>query len=761
MFRTDKDLKLGSRRQGRSSRGSEGRDEVLEKARRERAQREKARASRGQAVSIQSWFRGQSAAGAARGSERADWDRKMSDFGKLQQTLVARGIPFTPPVKFVLMALQQLLFFYRREQQDSARLCLFCESVLTLCVLQADPSLNPAAHLAGIVAEPASAAGRGTTATSADPALRLRLRRLLAACLDHTERELNKGVSDGNSPLKVLLMLTGSRGHVACPSGMPEPAMTPPAVEARAAVSRCCLELLVFELGLFSALRNVLIGGPTERKAIASAGTTTQLKPAPGRQGAIVGSWELALTALDAVGSLSPAATVALAAAPLSRSPPPPPSAAAAAVPLRASFVAEILSVPLLPSRLGVDGVNLLLKGRAEAFFDCLRDFRVEMVAAAAAYAAAAGEGGGKGRAKDAAAGASDPGAEEGKRRSRGGAGGAGHWGAFHLPPPPVSCCSTEAFLLGNVVAMGTKISVEGGGGAGGGGGIDAGGPMTASAARRGQREFMRAVTSLLELRAIPESLLTDRQAITWQSQDGASGGGSGGTSMTALAVPQAVQDQVRLLVSDRWVRSASMLALDGVNEKSLQRCTEAERLENKEVLESNAANLAVASVQSHRAEANRGFVSKWAEKLLKTSKKWFSSPDQQQQPSSSAMSNAAAAAAAAAPTLPPDGSSSGLINASAASRAAAMGQGQQSKSGGPAGGGGGGGGGGAAGSGGTVGGGGGGGGRGGVVDPADRPHAYDADSVLALSELLGVLLRRWGTGANASNQVMQARCCV
>lgn len=36
-----------------SSRGGEGRDEVLEKARRERAQREKARASRGQAVSIQ------------------------------------------------------------------------------------------------------------------------------------------------------------------------------------------------------------------------------------------------------------------------------------------------------------------------------------------------------------------------------------------------------------------------------------------------------------------------------------------------------------------------------------------------------------------------------------------------------------------------------------------------------------------------------------------------------------------------------------
>lgn len=37
-----------------------------------------------------SWFRGQSAAIVARDSERADWDRKMSDFGKLQRTLVAR-----------------------------------------------------------------------------------------------------------------------------------------------------------------------------------------------------------------------------------------------------------------------------------------------------------------------------------------------------------------------------------------------------------------------------------------------------------------------------------------------------------------------------------------------------------------------------------------------------------------------------------------------------------------------------------------------
>lgn len=52
----------------------------------------------------------------------------------------------------------------------------------------------------------------------------------------------------------------------------------------------------VIDLGLFSAVRNVLIGGPAERKAIESAGTTAQLKATAGRQGAIIDCWELALT---------------------------------------------------------------------------------------------------------------------------------------------------------------------------------------------------------------------------------------------------------------------------------------------------------------------------------------------------------------------------------------------------------------------------------------------------------------------------------
>lgn len=131
------------------------------------------------------------------------------------------------------------------------------------------------------------------------------------------------------------------------------------------------------------------------------------------------------------------------------------------------------------------------------------------------------------------------------------------------LPDPPVSCCSTETFLVGNLAAMGTKLSLDGGGSGGGGGG---GGEATAATAEEGareQQEFMRVMTFLLALPHIPDSLLTDRQAITWRAK-GQGGEGGGVTSMTALAVPQAVQDQVRrvgMLNMWRVVGSATSMA--------------------------------------------------------------------------------------------------------------------------------------------------------------------------------------------------------
>ena len=63
----------------------------------------------------------------------------------------------------------------------------------------------------------------------------------------------------------------------------------------------------------------------------------------------------------------------------------------------------------------------------------------------------------------------------------------------------------------------------------------------------------------------------------------------------------------MRLLVSDRWVRAVGKRALEGVNELLLRKCTEAERLESKETLQSSAANLAMASVQNQRKEVQLG----------------------------------------------------------------------------------------------------------------------------------------------------------
>lgn len=121
--------------------------------------------------------------------------------------------------------------------------------------------------------------------------------------------------------------------------------------------------------------------------------------------------------------------------------------------------------------------------------------------------------------------------------------------------------------------------------------------------------------------------------------------------------------------------------------------------------------------------------MSKWAEKLRESGKKWLTSvgADQPQGPPSQTP--------ATRPGLPPTGSGSGLIDASASSRAAAMGKSsvEAERDLGKA----------------TA-------GDEGDVSPQDRPHEYDRGSVLALCELLAVLLRRWGTGVNAANPVMQ-----
>lgn len=151
--------------------------------------------------------------------------------------------------------------------------------------------------------------------------------------------------------------------------------------------------------------------------------------------------------AVDATGTLLPPK-----AKQTNLSPPPPnadypDTAAVVADTLRATFVAQILSVPLLPSRLGANRVDFLLKERTGAFVDCLEGFRLKLEASRAV-------------------------------------GRLGDKEAFCLPPSSVSCCSTETFLLGNMVDLGTKLPFEGG--------VDD---------SRRLRVFMQTVTSLLELK--------------------------------------------------------------------------------------------------------------------------------------------------------------------------------------------------------------------------------------------------------------------
>lgn len=205
-------------------------------------------------------------------------------------------------------------------------------------------------------------------------------------------------------------------------------------------------------------------------------------------------------------------------------------AAPAAAAALRASFVSQVLSVPLLPSRLGGGGgvggggvgngsvgIGLLIRDRTECFVDCLRDFcdetMIPLEARTSTTTMPAAAGGGSGdshccTAADSTTKSSGGSSNNGTATAAVGRG--GHrvdWrGLCDLPPPPVSCCSTETFLLGNIVAMGTNLQQSTAAAV-----VDDGGGKEAATGERGrgtkrrtlrkqELEFMRTVTKLLEL---------------------------------------------------------------------------------------------------------------------------------------------------------------------------------------------------------------------------------------------------------------------
>ncbi|CAM9458158.1 unnamed protein product [Discosporangium mesarthrocarpum] len=594
-------------------------------------------------------------------------------------------------------------------------------------------------------------------------ALQLRLRRLLGTSLGVVGRSLSQGLSEGNdAPLRVLLMLVGATDDdphpqpSSGPSGTLEPSVVPSkpisrnTKNDRTEINRFCLEHLVFEHDLLKRTRQVMLAGLPEGATVSMSkpfssplGSDSKTQK---RNIAVLGAWRLALQVYPSPNGGLWAGAGARGEAGAGR------GGRDSSNALGLVFVCEIMSVPSLPMRVGKEGLTWLLADpdRRRSFFEGLGAFKTSHAALSATTSTeeAAGEG------------------ERGKSGIPELGLGLG-LGGCAMPESPVTGCSSEAFLLGNLAVLGTggDLWTEAPAAAAGGGGGEAGG---------GETEveecvtFLAVVTHLLTLEVVPDSLLTDRQAITWQKQSqkidekeqtekrgGASFSSTttATTAITAQALPVTVQDQqARLLVSDRWLRSLSAAMLRGVKEELLRECSEAERMETMKIQEASAAIMAAQSFKDQKEAANRWFGAKWADKLRQASKKWFNQQEHQQQEPSPDISPGvqggqgqvpgAGWGARAEPSAEAGvGSGSGLINATVASRAAAMGlglgkpseKGQQGV--------------------GSVNGKG--GGRGAMNAPK-VVHGYNLGAVVALSELLSVMLRRWGSGVNAKNPLMQ-----
>jgi hypothetical protein len=121
------------------------RTELLEKARAERQERQRDKDSAKHAVRVQAFLRGRMAASSFRSAQRADWDRKIGDLGKVLAIFAAQGVVFVPPQATTRLLLAQLLVFCDAgNTEDQLRLQLLAEQALLPALAHADPTFNPA-----------------------------------------------------------------------------------------------------------------------------------------------------------------------------------------------------------------------------------------------------------------------------------------------------------------------------------------------------------------------------------------------------------------------------------------------------------------------------------------------------------------------------------------------------------------------------------------------------------------------------------------
>jgi hypothetical protein len=97
-------------------------EEVLEKARADRAERKRLREAATHVVRLQTWHRGRSAKSKQLAAQRADFDTKLSTIQTLKAALAAQGVAFVPPagakVKSIIQQsnrLRHLCVYHRRE----------------------------------------------------------------------------------------------------------------------------------------------------------------------------------------------------------------------------------------------------------------------------------------------------------------------------------------------------------------------------------------------------------------------------------------------------------------------------------------------------------------------------------------------------------------------------------------------------------------------------------------------------------------------
>ncbi|CAM9631904.1 unnamed protein product [Chrysoparadoxa australica] len=165
-------------------------------------------------------------------------------------------------------------------------------------------------------------------------------------------------------------------------------------------------------------------------------------------------------------------------------------------------------------------------------------------------------------------------------------------------------------------------------------------------------------LTELARSEVLPGGLLCDRQAISLHAT---ATGASSSTNYTAAAVPEPVQRQVRLLLSQEWLKGAAKRLLAGVDTSLLGVASQQEEERTAQTLKANAAVLALASLQEAKAKDAKWFVARWAEQLKASGRRWMNtsgtSTDRGNVRGSShcvLVNSSATARAAASGSLPP-----------------------------------------------------------------------------------------------------------